>query len=60
MADNYIGNVLGILRLLKNTDGLNSDHTSINFIQQWAGESGENATLRVAAYILDQAFGAES
>lgn len=60
MADNYIGNVLGILRLLKNTEGLSADHPPITFIHQWAGDAGDNATLRVAAYVLDQAFGAES
>lgn len=60
MADNYIGNVLGILRLLKNTEGLGSSHAGISYIYQWAGDAGDNATLRVAAYVLDQASGAES
>lgn len=59
MADNYVGNVLGILRLLKKTNGVTSQHAAVSYIHQWAGDSSEQGSLRVAAYVLDQAFGAE-
>lgn len=59
MADNYVGNVLAILRLLKNTPQCTAGHAPISFIHQWSGNPTDQATLRISAYILDQILGAE-
>lgn len=59
MADNFISNVLNILRLLKSPE-LNG-HPAVNFINSWAGvEVSEPVALRVCAYVQDQCDGALS
>lgn len=60
MADNFISNVLNILRLLKNSDLQGA--SPIIYIENWAGagmtEMGQAASLRVCAYVQDQCDGA--
>lgn len=59
MSDNYISNVLNILRLLRDPN-LNG-HPAPAFINKWAGiELQEAASLRVCAYVQDQCDGANA
>lgn len=59
MSDNFISNVLNILRLAKDPE-LQGNQT-INYINKWAGgELPEAAALRVCAYVQDQCDGALS
>ena len=58
MSDNFISNVLNILRLLKASPELNG-HSMLEYIEKWAGAPiQESATLRVSAYLQDQCDGA--
>lgn len=59
MSDNFISNVLNILRLIKNTNL--SGHAPSEYIKAWSGLTPDDAgTLRVCAYIVDQCDGALS
>ena len=59
MSDNFISNVLNILRLVRDTEL--SGHPPPIYIRQWANaEISQSGTLRVCAYIQDQCAGAQS
>lgn len=61
MSDNYVGNILAILRLIRKTFEPNQGHAGLTYIQTWAGtDITAPQSLRIAAYVLDQASGAES
>ena len=59
MSDNFISNVLNILRLLKDPEL--HGHPAVSYINKWAAaELSEAAALRVCAYVQDQCDGAQS
>lgn len=61
MSDNYIGNMLGLLRLIKKTHAPGEGQAALTYLQTWADAVvTAQQSLRIAAYILDQASGAES
>lgn len=58
MSDNFISNVLNLLRLIKATPELNG-HPPPEYVKKWAGtEISPAAILRVCAYVQDQCDGA--
>ena len=59
MSDNFISNVLNILRLVKASAAELHGHPASGFITKWAGAAlTEPATLRICAYVQDQCDGA--
>lgn len=58
MSDNFISNVLNILRLIKATPELNG-HAPVEYLKKWSGvKIDEGAALRFCAYVQDQCDGA--
>ncbi len=58
MSDNYITNVLNILRLMKHT-GRYDGNTTLSSLIKWCPQGPDDTTmLRIAAYVQDQCNGA--
>ena len=57
MSDNYIGNVLSLLRLLRNGD---KNHSAMSYVIQWIAKEDQTHAqiMRICTYVLDQVAGA--
>lgn len=61
MSELYLSSVLGILRLLKNTEGLGGGQSAHQFLVKWSEpDADEEIVMRVAGYIQAQISGAHS
>lgn len=59
MSDNYVSNVLNLLRLIKKTNL--TGQSTLAYLNQWAGaDVSDSIVLRLCAYVQDQCDGALS
>lgn len=54
MARDSVASVLGILRSLRETQGLSIGHTSLDFLRVWGSDRTTSVSLRLALGILQQ------